>query len=53
MPLFDATESLLKRRAPYQSEFTIPTPNVEDPFWLRCKHHTALDSSCKVAGTIP
>jgi uncharacterized protein len=41
-PLFDATESFLEGRAPYQLEF-MTTPNVDDPFWARCKHHAALD----------
>jgi uncharacterized protein len=41
-PLFDATKSFLEGRAPYQLEF-MTTPNVDDPFWARCKHHAALD----------
>jgi uncharacterized protein len=41
-PLFDATESFLEGRALYQLEF-MTTPNVDDPFWARCKHHAALD----------
>jgi putative CocE/NonD family hydrolase len=41
-PLFDAAESLLKERAPYQLDF-MNTPNLDDPFWARCQHHAALD----------
>ena len=41
-PLYDATESFFEGRASYQLEF-MTTPNVNDPFWARCKHHAALD----------
>jgi uncharacterized protein len=41
-PLFDATERFLDGKAPYVLEF-MTTPNVDDPFWARCKHRAALD----------
>jgi putative CocE/NonD family hydrolase len=41
-PLFEATQSYFEGRAPYQLDF-MATPNVDDPFWVRCKHHAALD----------
>ena len=41
-PLFDATERFLDGRAPYALEF-MATPNVDDPFWARCKQRPALD----------
>jgi uncharacterized protein len=41
-PLSDATERFLEGRAPYVLE-AMATPNVDDPFWTRCKHRAALD----------
>jgi len=41
-PLFDAAERFLEGRAPYALEF-MNTPDVDDPFWARCKHRAALD----------
>ena len=41
-PIFDAAESFFEGRASYQLDF-MTTPNVDDTFWARCKHHTALD----------
>lgn len=41
-PLFDATEAFLDGRAPYVLDF-MSTPDIDDPFWTRCKHREALD----------
>ena len=42
MPLADATERLFDGKAPYMLEY-MATPDVEDPFWARCKHRAALE----------
>ncbi|CAK7200333.1 hypothetical protein SEUCBS139899_003024 [Sporothrix eucalyptigena] len=41
-PLYDAAERFFAGRAPYQLEF-MKTPDVDDPFWARCKHRDALE----------
>jgi putative CocE/NonD family hydrolase len=41
-PIFDATERFFDGKAPYALDF-MTTPNVDDSFWARCKHHAALD----------
>lgn len=41
-PIYDATERFLDGRAPYVLD-VMATPNVDDPFWTRCKHRAALD----------
>lgn len=41
-PIYTATERFLQGRAKYVLDF-MATPNVDDPFWARCKHRDALD----------
>ena len=41
-PIYDAAERFFEGRASYALDF-MATPNVDDDFWRRCKHHAALD----------
>jgi putative CocE/NonD family hydrolase len=41
-PSYAATKRFLEGRAPYVLDF-MATPNVDDPFWVRCKHGAALE----------